>query len=191
MSNSTTQAQVRDYYGTQLQTSQDLKTNACCTTDIPAAHRRILATLESEVLDVHSVQFGGGPDTKAEFFCRQTYMDKDRSWVSLKKSHLTCGHAQPPVPDFGPGDTLLVHVDPASKLSEPCEFISSFTRGNTRRYQMRRLLRRRDVDLDAVAAKPNELVYTQVIIDVSKFVKGKQTRECTLNTSANKVGSQL
>ncbi|MBC6612169.1 methyltransferase domain-containing protein [Hymenobacter sp. BT507] len=47
----TTQAQVRDYYGTQLTTNQDLKTNACCTTDIPAAHRQILATLEPEVLD--------------------------------------------------------------------------------------------------------------------------------------------
>ncbi|QNE40188.1 methyltransferase domain-containing protein [Hymenobacter sp. NBH84] len=47
----TIQSQVRDYYGTQLTTSQDLKTNACCTTDIPAAHRRILATLEPEVLD--------------------------------------------------------------------------------------------------------------------------------------------
>lgn len=51
MQDPTTQAQVRDYYGTQLQTSQDLKTNACCTTDIPAAHRRILAQLESEVLE--------------------------------------------------------------------------------------------------------------------------------------------
>lgn len=51
MSDSTTHAQVRDYYGTQLQTSQDLKTNACCTTDIPAAHKQILASLESEVLE--------------------------------------------------------------------------------------------------------------------------------------------
>lgn len=51
MPDPTTHAQVRDYYGTQLQTSQDLKTNACCTTDIPVAHRRILAQLESEVLE--------------------------------------------------------------------------------------------------------------------------------------------
>lgn len=51
MQDPTTQAQVRDYYGTQLQTSQDLKTNACCTTDIPAAHRQILAQLEGEVLE--------------------------------------------------------------------------------------------------------------------------------------------
>ena len=46
----TTQTQVQDYYGKQLQTSDDLKTNACCTDDIPAAHKKILATLEDEVL---------------------------------------------------------------------------------------------------------------------------------------------
>jgi len=45
------QEQVQDYYGTQLRSSQDLKTNACCTEDIPAAHKKILATLESEVLE--------------------------------------------------------------------------------------------------------------------------------------------
>ncbi|KAA9333353.1 methyltransferase domain-containing protein [Hymenobacter busanensis] len=44
------QAQVRNYYGTALQTSQDLQTNACCTDDIPAAHKRVLAELEDEVL---------------------------------------------------------------------------------------------------------------------------------------------
>ncbi|GAA4381284.1 methyltransferase domain-containing protein [Hymenobacter koreensis] len=47
----TVQQQVQDYYGTELRTSQDLKTNACCTDDIPAAHKRILAQLESEVLE--------------------------------------------------------------------------------------------------------------------------------------------
>src|SRR6476659_9128621 len=45
------QQQVQDYYGRELHTSQDLKTNACCTDDIPTAHKRILATLESEVLE--------------------------------------------------------------------------------------------------------------------------------------------
>ncbi|MCB2409798.1 methyltransferase domain-containing protein [Hymenobacter lucidus] len=45
------QEQVQNYYGTQLRTSQDLKTNACCTDDIPAAHKRILAQLEPEVLE--------------------------------------------------------------------------------------------------------------------------------------------
>ncbi|GAB3229153.1 methyltransferase domain-containing protein [Hymenobacter seoulensis] len=46
-----TQQQVQDYYGRQLQTQQDLQTNACCTDDIPLEHRRILAQLEPEVLD--------------------------------------------------------------------------------------------------------------------------------------------
>ncbi|QJX47352.1 methyltransferase domain-containing protein [Hymenobacter taeanensis] len=45
------QQQVQDYYGQQLRTSQDLKTNACCTDDIPAEHKLILAQLESEVLE--------------------------------------------------------------------------------------------------------------------------------------------
>ena len=48
---SDTHAQVQDYYGTRLQSSQDLLTNACCTEDIPLAHRRILAQLAPEVLD--------------------------------------------------------------------------------------------------------------------------------------------
>ena len=51
MASSETRAQVQDYYGNQLQTSQDLLTNACCTDDIPLAHRRILAQMESEVLE--------------------------------------------------------------------------------------------------------------------------------------------
>ena len=51
MASPDTRAQVQDYYGNQLQTSQDLLTNACCTDDIPLAHRRILAQLESEVLE--------------------------------------------------------------------------------------------------------------------------------------------
>ena len=51
MATTETHTQVQDYYGTQLQTSQDLLTNACCTDDIPLAHRRILSQLEPEVLE--------------------------------------------------------------------------------------------------------------------------------------------
>jgi len=49
MATTDTRAQVQDYYGTQLQTSQNLLTNACCTDDVPLAHRRILSQLEPEV----------------------------------------------------------------------------------------------------------------------------------------------
>ncbi|MFD2787491.1 methyltransferase domain-containing protein [Hymenobacter rubripertinctus] len=46
-----TQQQVQHYYGRQLQTQHDLQTNACCTDDTPAEHKRILAQLEPEVLE--------------------------------------------------------------------------------------------------------------------------------------------
>jgi len=46
-----TQQQVQEYYGRQLRTQHDLQTNACCTDDIPAEHKRILAQLEPEVLE--------------------------------------------------------------------------------------------------------------------------------------------
>ena len=43
--------QVKDYYGEELTTSADLKTTACCTGDaIPVEHKKILATLEDEIL---------------------------------------------------------------------------------------------------------------------------------------------
>ncbi|MEO1477411.1 MAG: methyltransferase domain-containing protein [Bacteroidota bacterium] len=44
-------AAVRDYYGSTLETSADLKTSACCSTeDLPAKHKAILGQLEDEVL---------------------------------------------------------------------------------------------------------------------------------------------
>lgn len=46
------QAEVQRYYGEVLQSSADLKTNACCTTDAPPAYlTRALAKLHPEVLD--------------------------------------------------------------------------------------------------------------------------------------------
>lgn len=51
MQTSDTHARVQDYYGSQLETNQDLLTNACCTDAIPLAHRRILAQMAPEVLD--------------------------------------------------------------------------------------------------------------------------------------------
>lgn len=44
-------ANARDYYGNVLQSSEDLKTSACCSTEsVPAAHREILAQIHDEVL---------------------------------------------------------------------------------------------------------------------------------------------
>ena len=46
-----THTQVRDYYGTTLQSSGDLKTTACCSDEaVPEHHKPILALLPDEVL---------------------------------------------------------------------------------------------------------------------------------------------
>jgi len=48
----TVHADVQTYYGETLQSSQDLKTSACCPPDaVPDAHKPILAKLPDEVLD--------------------------------------------------------------------------------------------------------------------------------------------
>ncbi len=48
---SNTEANVRDYYGKELQSSEDLKTNACCTVgDMPAAIKSALSRIHDEVL---------------------------------------------------------------------------------------------------------------------------------------------
>lgn len=42
---------VKDYYGSELQTSADLKTDACCTTgDMPEFHKVLLSNVHDEVL---------------------------------------------------------------------------------------------------------------------------------------------
>lgn len=42
---------AREYYGQTLSSTQDLKTNACCSTEsIPALHKKLLANIEDEVL---------------------------------------------------------------------------------------------------------------------------------------------
>ena len=42
---------ARDYYGKQLNTSEDLKTSACCSIDsIPLKHRQLLGNIDDEIL---------------------------------------------------------------------------------------------------------------------------------------------
>ncbi|MEE9329242.1 MAG: methyltransferase domain-containing protein [Parvularculaceae bacterium] len=46
-----TQEIVRDYYGKTLQSTDDLRTDACCTTDdMPAFHKAILSRIHDEVM---------------------------------------------------------------------------------------------------------------------------------------------
>ncbi|PHH85182.1 hypothetical protein CDD83_783 [Cordyceps sp. RAO-2017] len=125
---------------------------------------------EDEVLGVHDVEFGGTSATSAEFFCRQTYFHGERKWITLDAAHLRCEHAggRTRAPDFVPGETLLVRVKTSSPISEPCELIASSEEGGKTEYRLRRLLRRREVDPEARAARPNELVYSDVELECKK-----------------------
>ncbi|KAI9147703.1 Protein arg-6 [Paramyrothecium foliicola] len=122
---------------------------------------------EDEVLGVHRVEFGGPPSTNAEFFCRQVYLSEQRSWVTLASSHLSCSHTQHRVsPKYSTGDTVLVHIATSTTISEPCEIVCSFKEGGKRFYRLRRLLRRH---MTKPTAPPNELVYTDQLVEVSSM----------------------
>ncbi|KAL6870439.1 hypothetical protein J3F83DRAFT_681280 [Trichoderma novae-zelandiae] len=128
---------------------------------------------ESEVLGVHEVDFWGTSATSAELFCRQTYLQEERRWVTLDGKHLQCRHTSP-VPDdhtplkYQPGKTYLLHLNWKGPFSEPCEFVHASGEGGRRVYHFRRLLRRRQVDPTGRNARPNELVYSEQICRVSR-----------------------
>ncbi|CAM1509085.1 Fc.00g028240.m01.CDS01 [Cosmosporella sp. VM-42] len=125
---------------------------------------------EDEVLGVHDVEFGGTSATKSEFFCRQTYVLAERKWITLRTAHLRCSHVQPiqEAPEHAPGDTLLVVLDKKTARSEPCEFITCYEENGSEIYRFRRLLRRKQVDRNVTGAAPNELVYSQQLVEVRK-----------------------
>ncbi|OAA50557.1 C-5 cytosine methyltransferase [Metarhizium rileyi] len=123
-----------------------------------------------EVLGIHRVQFGGDSSTALEFFCRQMYLSKERKWVSLRDSDLSCPHISPPLQDpvssrYRLGDTFLVHVDQASSTSEPCEVVDLYTQSGIICLCFRRLLRRQAIDAVAFASPCNELVYSSEFIE--------------------------
>ncbi|KAH7002234.1 hypothetical protein EDB80DRAFT_75549 [Ilyonectria destructans] len=123
-----------------------------------------------EVLGVHDVEFGGTSATSAELFCRQTYIHAERKWITLKKDHMCCAHTKKAsrTPKYQTGETLLVILDKSTGRSEPCEFVSSYREEGAEIFRFRRLLRRVQVDPKAKAARRNELVYSQQLVEVKK-----------------------
>ncbi|RGP68164.1 DNA cytosine-5-methyltransferase [Fusarium longipes] len=123
---------------------------------------------EDEIMGVHEVEFGGTSATDAEFFCRQTYVVAEQKWIILERDHLHCSHKRktPRTPLYQPGETRLVMLDKASGRSEPCEFVTSYEEDGAGIYRFRRLLRRHQVDPQAPDARPNELVYSENLIEV-------------------------
>ncbi|PFH55578.1 hypothetical protein XA68_17998 [Ophiocordyceps unilateralis] len=122
---------------------------------------------EDEVLGVHKVDFGGTSTTTAEFFCRQTYIHEERKWISLGPQHMRCEHVRERswASPYQAGDTLLVLMNARDSISEPCEVVTVVMQETRTSYQLRKLLRRRRVDPQAVTARPNELVYTDSLFD--------------------------
>ncbi|KAM0076774.1 hypothetical protein ACKRZS_010928 [Fusarium odoratissimum] len=119
---------------------------------------------EDEVSGVHEVEFGGTSATKAEFFCRQTYICVERNWVTLEKDHFRCIHLRESSPQalgLRTGETRLVMINKTSGRSEPCEFLTFYEEEGNGIYRFRKLLRRHQVD-PASKARPNELVYSYV-----------------------------
>lgn len=125
---------------------------------------------ELEVLGVHDVEFGGTSATKADFFCRQTYVHEERKWITLENQHRRCEHSggQSWAPSYRIGDTLLVCIDIASGIAEPCELVTSGMELGKPIYRFRRLLRRKQVDPEAENARPNELVYSELFIECNE-----------------------
>ncbi|KAF4972906.1 hypothetical protein FZEAL_9486 [Fusarium zealandicum] len=125
---------------------------------------------EDEVLGVHDVEFGGTSVTKAEFFCRQTYICAERKWITLDKDHLHCSHTRKASKalSYQQGETRLVILDKGSGISEPCEFVTSYEEDRNEIFRFRRLLRRKKVDLNTPNARANELVYSNQLVEVKK-----------------------
>ncbi len=124
-----------------------------------------------EVLSTHEVDWFGSPSTSAEFFVRQTYVASDCRWASLRKEHFICGDetvfSQGPDPSnqYRVGDTVLVET---KSMHLETFIIEGFPEeGKSQCVRMRRLWRRRDVDKTARSAPPNELVYSQHLVEMA------------------------
>ncbi|KAI7784243.1 modification methylase-like protein [Diaporthe eres] len=63
---------------------------------------------EHAVIGVHTVEWFGATQTKADFFVRQTYQVEQRRWVTLQQTHLRCRHEEQQRPEYLVGETVLV-----------------------------------------------------------------------------------
>ena len=117
--------------------------------------------LVSEVIRKPQVAFFAGPEaSRAEFFCRQRYVEGDNAWITLQNSHFRCGcHDLFETPKYSVGDTLLVTSRRLGKSLEPTILLELNPDGLVGKIKVVRLLRKgRDYDCSDAAA--NELVLT-------------------------------
>ncbi|KAK6953549.1 hypothetical protein Daesc_005854 [Daldinia eschscholtzii] len=120
-----------------------------------------------QILSTHEVEWFGDPSTSAEFFVRQTYLSDDCRWTTLKKEHLTCKEERfHEEVKYAIGDAVLVETDPKALKLETFVVEGFFDEGKRRYVRLRKLLRRKEVDKDATNSPPNEVVYTNKIVEI-------------------------
>ncbi|EPE03333.1 modification methylase [Ophiostoma piceae UAMH 11346] len=154
---------------------------------------------EDEIASVHSVEWYGGPDTTADFFIRQTFLHGERSWIQLRLSHIFCQSSAAEAlstewyseryysastsltigqfqrrEEYEVGDTVLAVVSKRDTRSEPYIIEGKGKDKDSNTFRLRVLLRRHE--LDSSEAPPNELVYTDEIIDLYKHTDGKRRK---------------
>lgn len=99
---------------------------------------------------------------RAEFFCRQQYIEGDAAWITLKQSHLTCNCNQiKECHSYRVGDTLLMDEHPfdPESLLEPVIVLENIPDGQDEKIKVRLLLRK-GRDYKFADAEPNEVVFT-------------------------------
>ncbi|KAG8162426.1 hypothetical protein KVR01_008191 [Diaporthe batatas] len=116
---------------------------------------------EHAVIGVHTVEWFGTPQTKAEFFIRQTYQVEQRRWVTLQQAHIQCRHEEQNRPEYLVGETVLVST-PGSEYLEPCEILAYD--GDYKNTRLRKFIRHKTI---ASRSARNELVYTDEEIFVA------------------------
>ncbi|KAI1377972.1 S-adenosyl-L-methionine-dependent methyltransferase [Hypoxylon crocopeplum] len=141
-------------------------------------HHETAKVKDDEILSTHSVEWFGNPSTSAEFFVRQTYLSDDCRWTTLKKEHLTCAEERfREDHPYKVGDAVLAETNRMALRLEPFIVEEFFEESNKQYVRLRRLLRRKVVDKGAPNSPPNELVYTDQLVE---FSSSRIFRHCLL-----------
>ncbi|KAI1339784.1 S-adenosyl-L-methionine-dependent methyltransferase [Xylariaceae sp. FL0016] len=154
--------------------------NELFLSDNCTCHHGMAKVKGEQVLSTHEVEWFGGPSSVAEFFVRQTYVASECQWTTLRREHMACGNKKVSIPEREPyavGDAVLVETKEGRLENFIVE--AFFEEGGKPYARLRRLWRRRDVDPEASNAPPNELIYTQQLVEASTR---RINRRCLLRT---------
>ncbi len=125
-----------------------------------------------EVVSKPRVAFFEGPEmSDTDFFVRQKCVGANSEWVTLEKSHFHCDCGVDKIGrEYNIGDTLLVARPVSSeRVLEPVVLIEKAPGGSKNLCRVRLLQRLGRAVGEDTYIEPNELVYTNVLEDISIF----------------------